>query len=167
MVTKSCEHCGKEFRYDERRVHLKKYCSTQCADKAKWRRYTKVHPSYQWRVERKCEHCGKPFLPKIKAQIYCSYDCAFNSSGQRFKLKNPEYYKAYHKKAAAQRKKPKPLNRKKYWCIACGRLIRNGNRQYCQTCHHALSKDLDHPDNVYRLANSLSLESLIEKAKYQ
>lgn len=66
-VDLECEECGEQFNVDADRGDTARFCSTECADRAK------VKP----RVEKTCEVCGEQFerLPSRKDERVCSNEC--------------------------------------------------------------------------------------------
>lgn len=65
-ITKTCEHCGKEFKGYKTR----KFCSRECTYKSRI-----VHRTGEIL---KCLHCGEEFEKRHKNQKYCGYDCFYD-----------------------------------------------------------------------------------------
>lgn len=61
----TCAFCGKEFET----LHIRRYCTAECRNKAKSAAALVDHP------EKKCAVCGKTFKPKQLRAEYCSKQC--------------------------------------------------------------------------------------------
>lgn len=69
----TCAYCGNEFET----LHIKKYCSVECRNKAK------AEAARTDRPERICKVCGKKFKPKTNRGEYCSEQCQKKLYSQR------------------------------------------------------------------------------------
>lgn len=75
----TCTVCGKEF---EAQKTTKKYCSTECMNAARRKKYADmkaagINPHAKSLPTKECPLCGKTFTPKTPAanQRICCYDC--------------------------------------------------------------------------------------------
>ena len=114
---KSCEQCGKTFRYHHRR---NRYCSSTCSGAAE-----RARTIIEWGAHRNCLHCNAPFTAISKIQKYCTRKCADLSHAWRMKGKGNGRY--VH--GDAQRAYPPG------WSKSHKAFIRDRDGNQCRLCH--------------------------------
>ncbi|CAK7068644.1 MAG: hypothetical protein EUB_03738 [Eubacterium sp.] len=86
---KKCEHCGKSF--NEKVIRRRKYCSEECAYKAKRENIRKREKIKSEKcktiTERICPICGNHFIPvpSNSRKKYCTTECARKAEQERMR----------------------------------------------------------------------------------